>query len=94
MGARAAPLVAGGAPNVRVLRVEAQREVRRLGPHRRHRRLPLPRPSPVLLTLLSSAHNLVLLDLSASMAAGCAFSAAARLPSPRSGTDRAVPLFF
>ncbi|RWW11527.1 hypothetical protein GW17_00024858 [Ensete ventricosum] len=66
--------------------MEAQRDVRRLGPHRR---LPLPRPYPVLLALLSSAHNLVLLDLSASTAAGCALLAVVRLPSPRSATARA-----
>ncbi|XP_074556956.1 fatty acid elongase 3-like [Curcuma longa] len=63
--------------------------------------LPLPRPSPALLRRLSFAHNLFLLLLSATMAAGCSLSAAARLPSPRwlfcfppSATARSGPLFF
>ncbi|CAL9046543.1 fatty acid elongase 3-like [Musa acuminata AAA Group] len=63
--------------------------------------IPLPHPSPALLRLLSSAHNLLLLILSAAMAAGCALSATARLPSPRwlfcfppSAIPRAGPLFF
>ncbi|KAG6516510.1 elongation of fatty acids protein 3-like [Zingiber officinale] len=63
--------------------------------------LPFSRPSPSLLRRLSFAHNLFLLLLSATMAAGCSLSAAARLPSPRwyfcfppSYTTRSGPLFF
>ncbi|OAY70021.1 putative elongation of fatty acids protein [Ananas comosus] len=45
--------------------------------------LPLPSPPPAVLRLASAAHNVVLLVLSAVMAAGCALSALTRMPSPR-----------
>ncbi|XP_072972913.1 fatty acid elongase 3-like [Typha angustifolia] len=67
----------------------------------RHRLLPLPFPSPSLLRLFSAAHNLLLLVLSFSMAAGCALSSLSSMPSPRwlfcfprSSIPPSGPVFF
>jgi hypothetical protein len=49
-----------------------------------HRRvLPLPSLPPRVLRAVSALHNVVLLSISATMAAGCVLSAAATAPSPR-----------
>ncbi|PKA59521.1 elongation of very long chain fatty acids protein 5 [Apostasia shenzhenica] len=66
-----------------------------------HRRLlPLPFPPPATLRLLSAAHNLFILLLSATMAAGASLSALAQMPSPRwllcfpTSTPARGPIFF